>query len=149
MESEPLSLRINCDRILDTVAKSVRRASSFMALGIRASTDQNVTSIVPDGNFALNFMPLEIPRKEIQEIQGHFQNWVIGNSLRELNQATSIFTDQIFESCLLAAHHKKPIPDDFGKQTIAFKKKPTSRVNFVKFLRPLGSIQNIALICSA
>lgn len=83
-----------------------------MALGVRVSKDETVNSVVLDSTFAIHFMPPDLPVEGVREVQNNFRIWIIGNALRELDQATSIFADRVFESRTLVEFHGKPLSQE-------------------------------------
>lgn len=121
---EQRNVHINLPALLDIVGLGVRRASSFMALGIRMSEDQAVTNVTLDTNHQILFMRADLPIEAVRDVQRNFAKWIVGNGLRELDQAMSIFADRAFEVCTLARFHNDRIDQasidgirDFKKRT--------------------------------
>lgn len=118
---QPKNVSLHLDRLQDVVGLGVRRASSFMALGLRVSADQTVNNVTLDSNFQVSFMPLELPLEKVREVQKNFATWVIGNGLRELDQFTSIFTDKLYEMRTLVQFHNQEIDQAAIKRIRDFK----------------------------
>lgn len=106
---QPTQININLDQLRNIVGLGVRRASSFMALGLRVSNDQSVTSVALETNFRVGFMPENLAIEQIREVQQNFGLWTIGNGLREVDQTTSIFADRLFEICTLVSYNGVPV----------------------------------------
>ena len=65
---------IDLPAILDIVGRGTRRASSFMALGLRSAADETVTSLALDTNFQIFFMPHDISREQVAVTHEHNGN---------------------------------------------------------------------------
>jgi hypothetical protein len=65
--------------------------------------------VVLDTNFAIYFMPQNLSLETVREVQKNFGAWIVGNGLRELDQATSLFADRVFEVRTLAGFHGRQI----------------------------------------
>jgi hypothetical protein len=102
-------VNLNLNRVLNIVGLGVRRAYSFMALGVRVTRDETLNSVVLDTNFAIHFMPQNLSLETVREVQKNFGAWIVGNGLRELDQATSLFADRVFEVRTLAGFHGRQI----------------------------------------
>jgi hypothetical protein len=113
---------IRQDRILNIMGIGVRRASAFMSLGVRVADDQTVASLSLDGNMHIQFMNDPTP-EVIRETQQNFRVWIIGNGLRELDQAASIFADHVFKALTLSAFHGRPLTHEAIDQIDGFPKK--------------------------
>lgn len=105
-----------------------------MALGLRVSNDEAVNSVALDTNFQIHFMPENLPVEEVRNIQRNFQPWIIGNGLRELDQATSIFADKVYQACILVEFHRKKITQEAIDKIASFE----NRTNVA------GKLQKIA-----
>lgn len=112
MASEPRNLRISLPEILDVMGMGVRRASSFMSLGLHASSDETVSDLHLDANFQIQFMPRELPIESVRRTQQDFEHWIIGNGLRELDQFASIFADRVYRARSLVEFNDVPLPGE-------------------------------------
>lgn len=74
----------------------VRRASAFMALGLRAANESSIDSIQLDTNNHISFFPNNVGQDDILNIKSEFASWVIASGLRELDQFLAVFCDELF-----------------------------------------------------
>lgn len=108
------------DTVIDIVGVGVRRASSFMALGLKAASDKSIDSIRLESNFQIRFFPDQVDNKIITEIKSNFSEWIIGNGLRELDQSLALFADKLFEILLLASPKPVVLTDEILKKISRF-----------------------------
>src|SRR4051812_48331280 len=99
-------------QIMDT---GVRRASAFMALGLRSANDESIRSVRLDANFSYLFMADPLTPEVSTEVRGNFGKWVIGNGLRELYQFSGIFLDRLYP-VLVASQSGAVILPDMSKK---------------------------------
>jgi len=99
--SAPRHINIDLRVILDIAGRGVRRASSFMALGLRVAADETVTSVKLDSNFSNVFMPDPLTPEQAKEARANFAHWIITNGLRELEQHFGLFLNEIYSVLLL------------------------------------------------
>jgi hypothetical protein len=111
---------IHLDRMLNIVGLGVRRATAFMALGVRVGNDQTVNSVLLDTNFSIQFMPEDMAVEAIRNVQQDFRVWIVGNGLRELDQYTSIFADRVFEARRFGEFHRRPLTQEAIDEIAAF-----------------------------
>jgi len=83
-------LEINLDRLLDLAPKGVQRDSSFMALGLKAASDETLSSVALGGMMSWRFMPDPLSPEQAAEVRKHFRKWVIGNALGERDTRANI-----------------------------------------------------------
>lgn len=95
---QPSVQRIHIDfvRILEIAHLGIRRASSFVALGLRVTGDDSIRSVRLDNNFHHVFMPDPLPEEDSRRVRENFGKWVVGNGLRELDQFFSVFLDHVY-----------------------------------------------------
>jgi hypothetical protein len=108
-ETQSKAFNIDFKDLQETMDLGVRRASAFMALGLRASNDETVTSLELDANFQIMFMPQNLPIAVVREAQQNFATWVVSNGLRELDQSASIFADRVFEIAALVQFNNRQL----------------------------------------
>lgn len=107
-----VQIQLDLGKLADIVGIGARRASSFMALGLRVAADASVKNVSLDSNYQIQFMPNELPIEKVREIQSSFRVWIIGNALRELDQMTSIFADRLFEARSLVEFNGRPVTQE-------------------------------------
>ncbi len=100
--------QINLDRLAEVANKTIRRASAFMALGLRSADDETIRSANLEANFAYRFLPDELTEEQSADVRKTFKSWILGNGLRELEQGFAIFLDRIYEA--LVIFQTKQIP---------------------------------------
>lgn len=134
---EKKQLHIHLDRMLEIMGLGVRRASSFMALGVRVSNDETVASVALDGNFQIQFMA-DLTVEQVRDVQRNFRVWIVGNGLRELDQAASLFADSVFKGLTLARFHEQRLPQAALDRIEAFKKKTNVADKFASIADEFG-----------
>jgi hypothetical protein len=90
------TLTFDLDKALALSQVGVRRASSFMALGLRVAADDTVRSVRLEANAQFAFMPDPLTEAQSAEVRGNFAKWVISNGLRELEQHFAAYADAIY-----------------------------------------------------
>ncbi|MEP6838979.1 MAG: hypothetical protein ABJA75_13055 [Bradyrhizobium sp.] len=115
-----ITLNIDLAALKDIVGLGARRASAFMCLGLRSAADTSILDLSLDSRTQVQFFERDVPIEVVREAQSNFRIWIIGNGLRELDQAMSIFCDQLFEVLRLLDFNKKPIPPGLPKEISDF-----------------------------
>jgi len=86
--------------MLEIAHVGVRRASAFLAIGLRAAGDRSIRSVRLDASAQTQFMPNPLSEELSHEVRANFAHWIIGNGLRELSQHLVAFIDEIFPAVL-------------------------------------------------
>lgn len=113
-------VQYDLDELIDIVGIGARRASSFMALGLKAASDKSINSITLESNFEIRFFPDQVDENTISEIKSNFSEWIIANGLRELDQSLALFADRLFEILLLASPTPIKLTDEILKSISRF-----------------------------
>ena len=110
---------VNLTGMLEIMGVGARRASAFMALGLRASDSDRISSFKIDTNFLYQFMDDPVSDAVAIEVRANFSKWIIGNGLRELDQHFSMFLDELYPA-LLGISNGAKVPDDFDSRMKSF-----------------------------
>ena len=100
MTEQALNVRIDFQAMLEVMRVGARRASSFMALGLRSANDQTITSLNPPTSFQWRYLPNDLTDEQIREAQVEYGRWVIGSALTELHQHFERFLMSAYEARL-------------------------------------------------
>src|SRR5262245_60311535 len=93
-------LNFDLDKARDVARIGIRRASSFMALGLRMAADNTVRSVQLDSNMRINFVPDPLTEAQSADVRANFGKWIISNGLRELDQHFAAYVDAIYPALL-------------------------------------------------
>ena len=102
---------VDLSDLLSIAQVGVRRASAFMALGLKVAADNEITSVQLDSNFRLQFMPEPLSVKQSAEVRDHFAKWIVANGLRELDQHFAAYADAIYPAFIVVGNGGKLPPD--------------------------------------
>jgi hypothetical protein len=102
------TVNVDLSKMLDIAKVGIRRASSFMALGLRVAADDTIRSVRLDTNFQIAFMPDPLSAEQSADVRANFAKWVISNALRELEQHFAAYVDAAYPA--LVATKTKGIP---------------------------------------
>jgi hypothetical protein len=102
MSTQP-TLRINLEKIYEVVTKAVTRTSVFLGVGLNAAADPAFRKYELEGITHFQFLPPSLPAETVDHFKEEFYRWVVANGLRDLSEAFSVYLDQLFEACAIAA----------------------------------------------
>jgi hypothetical protein len=108
------TLTFDLDGALRVAIVGVRRASSFMALGLRVAADDTIRSVKLETNLQIQFMPDPLSEAQSAAVRSEFAKWVIANGLRELDQHFHHYADAIYPA-LVATKAGGTFPDDIDR----------------------------------
>lgn len=96
--TEPQSVSINLDHILEILRSGVRRADVFMGIGLNAASHDPPIShvLAPDGHHHINLVKEQLGPDEQAHVAAEFGKWVRSNGLRELIETFSIYLDRLY-----------------------------------------------------
>lgn len=120
-------LHIDLDQLQQIALIGVRRAASFMAVGLNSTKGDELPSLVLSTESMWRFFPDPAPDALAQEAVREFRAWVIGNGLRELDAHFNRFLDAVWPAIQLGKLHGQKVPwtftpDDISGDTNASKK---------------------------
>ncbi len=99
---QELHLKIDLDQLKEVSLHSVRRAAAFLAIGLNSTADWRTQSLSLGSHSTWRFLPEPATEALLEEATFEYRNWVIGNSLRELDSGFNIFLDQAWNALSLA-----------------------------------------------
>jgi hypothetical protein len=88
---QPVHVQINFLQMREPADIGIRRASIFLGLATNAAATVPPLSHVLDDRVQYSFVPNEVPAETAAHFREEFTYWVIGNALRELIDAFSMF----------------------------------------------------------
>ncbi|HEV2364722.1 MAG TPA: hypothetical protein VGS12_11065 [Caulobacteraceae bacterium] len=129
-------LNLNLDHLQEVALVGVRRAASFLAVGLNSTKGKELPSLALSAQSMWRFLPDPAPEALAQEVVREFRSWVIGNGLRELDAHFNRFLDAVWAAIQLGKLHGQRVawtftPDDISADTNAAKK-------FSKIMREVG-----------
>ncbi len=95
-QSNPVQLHFDLNAIKEISIKGVRRAAAFLAIGLSSTADPSKVSLHLPSASMWRFLPDGVPDEEVRRVVAEFQNWIVGNALRELDASFSVFLDQVW-----------------------------------------------------
>lgn len=102
MSTRP-TLKIDLEKIYAVTTKAVTRTSVFLGLGLNAATDPDFKKYELQGITHFQLLPPNLPDETVEHFKEEFSRWVLANGLRDLSEAFSLYLDQLFEACAIAA----------------------------------------------
>lgn len=129
-------LHIDLDQLQQIALIGVRRAASFMAVGLNSTKGDELPSLALSNESMWRFFPDPPPEALAQEAVREFRTWVIGNGLRELDAHFNRFLDAVWPAIQLGKLHGQKVswsftPKDISGDTNASKK-------FSKIMQEIG-----------
>jgi hypothetical protein len=107
------TINVNFDEMREIVAVSIRRASSFLRLGLddletRDGGDFNLTAGVQ-----YRFWPAVISAQDRDGAREEYRSWLVGSCLRELDLFYGLFLDRVWWAIEVGEIHGTPVPSGF------------------------------------
>jgi len=129
-------LHIDLDQLQQIALIGLRRAASFMAVGLNSTKGDVLPSLALSDVSMWRFLPDPAPEALAQEAVREFRVWVIGNGLRELDAHFNRYLDAVWPAIQLGKLHGQKVPwsftpDDISGDTNASKK-------FSKIMQEIG-----------
>jgi hypothetical protein len=91
-------VRLDLDRVLETLRRGVRRADVFMGIGLNAAEQTPPPShiLAPETGHTLHLVKQELTEAETAHVAAEFGKWVRANGLRELMETFSIYMHELY-----------------------------------------------------
>lgn len=102
-------VHIDFAKTLDVMGVGVRRATSFMSLGLQVAETDGFPARPLEDDLQWHFMPDPLPASALNEAKVNFGEWVIGGALKELDQHCSLFLDAVYKALTLTSFHGRRI----------------------------------------
>ncbi|MBL8576130.1 MAG: hypothetical protein JNK47_02805 [Mesorhizobium sp.] len=91
-------LKVNFDAMRRIVDLAVRRAVTFMGIGVNAGLAEPPISHLLQGGMQFKVVPDELTESQHQDVAREFTSWIIANAFRELAESFSVFLVEIFKA---------------------------------------------------
>jgi hypothetical protein len=105
-------LTINVDKIKSIALMGVKRAATFLALGVNAARNPDFKEYRLSQLASFQVFPDNIGDEQISLMKSEFEYWIIGNGLRELVELFGIYLDRMHHACLLIAVNQETYHPD-------------------------------------
>ncbi len=109
-----MQMNLNVDAVRETAHLGVRRASSFLALGLKAIEGGPPKSAKLGQHFQILFMPEPLPPEVAENLANDYRAWLVGAALKELDTFLSLALDLAWDIIRIGELHGKPAPTEFG-----------------------------------
>jgi hypothetical protein len=102
-------LTIDFDFILDIGMRGIRRASTFLGLGVNAARDPDFKKYQLNEISLFRVMPDAVGDQKIAEFKEHFEHWIVRCALREITESFGVYLETLNKACLRMAVSKGTI----------------------------------------
>lgn len=102
-------LTIDFDFILDIGMRGVRRASTFLGLGVNSARDPDFKEYQLNEISLFKVMPDVVEEGQIAEFKEHYENWIVRCALREITESFGVYLETLNKACLRMAVSKGSI----------------------------------------
>jgi hypothetical protein len=109
MKKPAQHLTIDFDFIADIAHRGIRRASTFLGLGVNAARDCEFKKYQLNEITLFRVMPDKVDDSQIEEFKEHFEQWIVRSALREITESFSVFLDTVNKACLRMAVSKQQV----------------------------------------
>lgn len=96
-----IMIDINLDRLLDIAFRGVRRASTFLAIGVNSARDPRIKDYQFPTEVPIRILPDGLDDKTIEHFKVEFEKWIILSGLRDLIETFAVFLDEVYKVGLL------------------------------------------------
>lgn len=111
-ETRRADIRLNLKELQGIAELGVRRAHTFMAVGLQAVSAGPPRSAALSSGFQLRFMPEPLPAELGVEVSREYEAWLVGAGLRELDHYFGLFADRVWFFISAAELHGTSVPSD-------------------------------------
>lgn len=108
-----MHVNLDIEAIQNIAHTGIRRASSFLAIGLEALKDGPPRSVTLGEHMKLLFMPDPLPDDVAAETAANYRAWLTGSALKELDHSFALFLEEVWQVGRLAQLHGKPSPEFF------------------------------------
>lgn len=112
LEDNVVTAHIDLKRVLETARVGVRRAHTFMAVGLQAVESGPPATATLRSSVQFRFLPDPLPEELASSIAREYETWLVGAGLRELDHWFGLFLDQVWQVISVGDLHGGTIKSD-------------------------------------
>lgn len=112
MESRSATLHFDLDKLKDVAIRSVRRAATFLGIGINSTSDWHTQTLTLQAQSMWRFVPDPLPEGFLEHAVYEFRTWIAANALRELDAGFNTFLDQAWNILAWSKLHGTRVKSD-------------------------------------